>query len=199
MSKGNRKRRRELGLLAEPTKCSARKRDGTPCGASPIRGSSVCRMHGGGAPQTVAAARRRLMAASDRVGALLLRIAEDESTPAPVRLAAIRDVLDRAGVTVKQEVEVTVQPWQQLIEGIVSEVPDEDIRTLGALGKDNVVDGEVVEPLLTKAVALPPLPTRGEDDATRGPDAPPPNGTITDKATPRIPSRRRRGNRLAGH
>lgn len=191
MSRGNRKRRVDLGLLAAPVKCSARTTAGEPCKRSPIKGGNVCATHGGSAGHVVAAARRRLMASSDRVGALLLRIAEDEKTPPAVRLAAIRDVLDRAGVTVKQEVEVTVQPWQQLIEGIVSEVPDDGIRTFGSLQRD-YVDGEVVD-------LVPPVdnePGEDDDDLPALPAAPAP----TPAAAPqRIPSRRRRGNRLAGH
>lgn len=155
---------------------------------APVRGGNVCRMHGGSAPQTVAAARRRLMAASDRVGALLLRIAEDETVSPAVRVAAIKDVLDRAGVTVKQEVEVTVQPWQALVEGIVAEVPDDGIRTFGSLQRD-YVDGEVVD------LAPPVDNDLGEED-----DEPPRALPAAPAPTPqRIPSRRRRGNRLAGH
>ena len=44
----------------EPVKCKARKQDGTRCGAWPIRGAEVCRVHGGRAPQVKAAAARRL-------------------------------------------------------------------------------------------------------------------------------------------
>lgn len=40
--------------------CRATRRDGTPCGAYAIRGGTVCRMHGGAAPQVKAAAARRL-------------------------------------------------------------------------------------------------------------------------------------------
>lgn len=181
MSKGNRTRRKAAGLLPAQVFCTARTTAGNPCQRPPVSGATVCWHHGGNAPQVVAAARRRLMAASNNMAVLLMRIAEDETTPAAVRVAAIKDVLDRAGVTVKQEVEITVQPWQAIVEGIVSEVPDEQIRTLGALNEDDTVDAEVVEPVLTKAVALPPAP---------GPTPPPEQ---------RIPSRRRRGNRLAGH
>lgn len=138
----------------------------------------------------VAAARRRLMGASNNVAVLLLKIAEDEKQPPAIRLAAIKDVLDRAGVTVKQEVEVTVQPWQALVEGIVSEVPDEGIRTLGSLRLDgNVVDGEVVD--------LPPAFDNELGEEEPLPKALPAAPRPTEQ---RIPSRRkRRGNRLAGH
>ncbi len=47
MSKGNRQRRRELGLLDAPVKCSARTSAGDPCKRSPIKGGNVCATHGG--------------------------------------------------------------------------------------------------------------------------------------------------------
>ena len=171
MSKGNRQRRTDLGILAAKVLCTARSsRTGKPCQRPPMSGQNVCFHHGGAAPQSVAAARRRLMASSDRVGALLLRIAEDEKTPPAVRLAAIRDVLDRAGVTVKQELEITVQPWQQIIDGIVAEVPDSAMRAQGALDVGSPsqhrewVPGEIVEdddvPLIDGLpVPQPPTPT----------------------------------------
>lgn len=144
----------------------------------------MCRAHGGAAPQVVAAARRRLMGASNNVAVLLLKIAEDEKQPPAIRLAAIKDVLDRAGVTVKQEVEITVQPWQELIDGIVSEVADDAVRPPGPL------DGEVVE---AEVVDGPPLPARAPALPTPAPAGPPPG---TEEL--RVPSRRRRGARVAG-
>jgi hypothetical protein len=41
--------------------CSAHRRDGMPCGAYAIRGGTVCRMHGGAAPQVRAAASGRML------------------------------------------------------------------------------------------------------------------------------------------
>lgn len=41
-------------------KCQARKRDGTPCQAWAIKGTTVCRVHGGRAPQVKRAAARNL-------------------------------------------------------------------------------------------------------------------------------------------
>lgn len=42
-------------------KCSARKRSGDPCGNPPVHGATVCRMHGGKAPQVQAKAAERLL------------------------------------------------------------------------------------------------------------------------------------------
>jgi hypothetical protein len=51
---------------------------------------------------------------------LLIKIAMDEKAPYAVRLAAIRDVLDRAGLGAKQAVEVGVelQPWEELLRDV---------------------------------------------------------------------------------
>ena len=47
-------------------RCSAKTRDGRPCRAHAIRGATVCGAHGGRAPQTREAAKRRLAAAAAR-------------------------------------------------------------------------------------------------------------------------------------
>ena len=155
MSKGNRKRRRELGLLPEPVKCSARTRTGNPCSRSPIKGGTVCASHGGRAPQVKRKAQERLL---KEVPAMLRRLAElasDETVPPAVRLAAIRDWLDRAGITSKIDVEITLGGWQDLIHGITSEVPDSVLsgvgpgdyagyREMNGLALDNVVEAVVI-------------------------------------------------------
>ncbi len=80
--------------LHDPMRCKATTRAGRQCGSTPIRGGTVCRMHGGGAPQVKAAAMDRLRAlqhpAIDRLGKLI----DQEEFPT-VAYAASRDVLDR--------------------------------------------------------------------------------------------------------
>ena len=122
MSKGNRARRRAAGLLPEPAKCSARNRDGSPCKASPIRGATVCRMHGGASPQVLRRAKERLENSAEKMARLLLQMAEDPNVPHAVRLAAIRDALDRAGITAKQTLEVEAE-WHSIISDIVADAP----------------------------------------------------------------------------
>jgi len=41
------------------SECGARKKDGEPCRAAPIRGGTRCRRHGGASPQALRAAQRR--------------------------------------------------------------------------------------------------------------------------------------------
>jgi len=78
--------------------CSAKRSGGTPCKAHSISGGTVCRVHGGGAPQVIDAARRRILAAADPAAARLIQIALNRKTKHPDALAAIRELLNRAGV-----------------------------------------------------------------------------------------------------
>lgn len=127
------------------TRCKARRRNGSPCKNYAIKGAAVCRLHGGAAPQVRAAAQVRLLMASDNLMASLLKIADDESIPVQVRLAAIRDGLDRANIVGTQQVaiELGVKPdWEQRLvdAGAVRRV-EIDWEGVG----EDVVDAEIVE------------------------------------------------------
>lgn len=69
--------------------------------------------HGGAAPAVRAKARTRLEMAADRMAKALLGIAEDADVPANVKLAAIKDALDRAGLGAKHAVELEVGPTKE--------------------------------------------------------------------------------------
>ena len=75
-------------------RCGATNNRGQRCRYPPIPGGTVCRFHGGGAPQVKAAAMDRLRAlqypAIDRLGKLI----DQEEFPS-VSYAASKDVLDR--------------------------------------------------------------------------------------------------------
>jgi hypothetical protein len=60
----------------------------------------------------------------------------DKDAPYPVRMTAARDLLDRAGLTAKQTVEVEVKPWEAMLEDILI-TPD--------MGEPDALDGVVVE------------------------------------------------------
>jgi hypothetical protein len=182
MSKGNRTRRREAGLLPMPQKCSAHKKDGTPCQRPPIKGAKVCYHHGGAAPQVKEKAAQRLREGVMPMLGALYRIAHDESQPPAVRLGAIRDWLDRSGVKEAISVEVTVQPWERLVEGIVSEVPDEALSRAS-----HVISGDEYSELLV---------LDAEDVTPPRPAPPQPSPVPTPQVQPPIPSRRRRGRGL---
>ena len=88
-------------------KCTAHTSAGNNCKANAIKGSNVCRVHGGSAPQVKAKAQQRLLAAADDAAAVLVQIIMDESKPDNVRVTAIKDLLDRAGLKPVEQIEVT--------------------------------------------------------------------------------------------
>ncbi len=107
----------------QPTRCTAHsKRTGEPCGNWSIRGGTVCRKHGGAAKQTKEAAARRIFAAADRAAAAIVGLMEDRETPHAVKLAAARDLLDRAGLSMRNELTVEVKPWEGVIDRIIVDV-----------------------------------------------------------------------------
>ena len=84
--------------------CSAKTKSGNRCKAQAIAGATVCRKHGGGAPQVREAARLRLLMLVDPALARLGKLVRSKYTKDPIALAAIKDVLDRAGLKVAEEV-----------------------------------------------------------------------------------------------
>ncbi len=124
MSAGNRARRREAGLLPEPGKCVARNRHGNPCRLAPVKGAAVCHKHGGSAPQVRRKAAERIANASDIAVLQILALMQAPDTPSAVKLAAAKDLLDRADVKGKTTVELEVKPWEEVLAGIVADVPD---------------------------------------------------------------------------
>ena len=136
MSKGNRKRRRNKGVLPARERCIAHNRFGEPCGKYPIEGSVVCASHGGRAPQVQRKAAERIALAADPAAAKLLSLMQDPKVPPAVQLAATKDILDRAGIGTTKELEITLKPWQEDLEGLLYEAPD-------AFG--DVIDVEVIE------------------------------------------------------
>lgn len=97
--------------------CTAHRSNGQPCRRAAINGGTVCATHGGRSPQVKRAARVRLEMAADRMAKELLGIASADDAPPAVKLAAIRDALDRAGLGAKTavEVEVGLKPFEELL------------------------------------------------------------------------------------
>lgn len=78
-----------------PRMCVARsKQTGKPCGRRAVPGATVCRWHGGAAPQVKRAAMERLRALQDPAIDRLARLIAQEEFPT-VAYAASRDILDR--------------------------------------------------------------------------------------------------------
>jgi len=81
----------------------------------------VCDFHGAKAPQVKRKARERLEEATDRLARESLSMATDPNVSESVRLSAIKDALDRGGVSAKSAVEVEVgprKPYEQIFDGL---------------------------------------------------------------------------------
>lgn len=107
------------GLRGQPQRCSATNRQGNQCASPAIRGATVCRMHGGSAPQVKFAAMERLKALQPKALTVLESLLDRQEFPT-VQIAAVRDVLDRTEgkatetQTLKHEgkIELTInRPW----------------------------------------------------------------------------------------
>jgi hypothetical protein len=86
--------------------CSAHRTNGEPCKRAPINGGAVCIMHGGKAPQVKAKAEDRIREMVDPALNRLLKLIDSEQDA--TALAAVKDILDRAGYK---------QPERQQISG----------------------------------------------------------------------------------
>lgn len=75
-------------------------------------------------------------------------MATDEELPPAVRLSAIKDALDRAGLGARAALDVTheIPLWQQVLDGVYrGPRHDAPAEPDGATLDTEVVDGEVVE------------------------------------------------------
>jgi hypothetical protein len=104
-------------------RCKAPKKTGEQCKNAAIQGGTVCRYHGGASKFVKQVARARLDNASDLIAKQLLRMAVDDNVADAVKLTAIRDALDRAGLKARNEVVVSAGSqtgFDEVFEGIYS-------------------------------------------------------------------------------
>ena len=81
--------------IGDKVRCKAHsKQKGIQCGRTAIPGGTVCRYHGGLAPQVQMKAQERLMAFQDRALHRLFELAEQREYPSTA-FSAVKDVLDR--------------------------------------------------------------------------------------------------------
>ena len=82
--------------------CKAKRTNGHACKAQAIKGGSVCRSHGGAAPQVREAARRRLLELVDPAIAVLARAVRPRRKakwePTANELRAVSEILNRSGI-----------------------------------------------------------------------------------------------------
>lgn len=84
------------GDVHDPARCRAHNRSGKQCLKPKVPGAEVCRNHGGAAPQTVAKARERLLAAAEPAAMKLVTLAKSKDEH--VALRASTAILDRVGL-----------------------------------------------------------------------------------------------------
>jgi hypothetical protein len=95
------------GLPGNAQRCHAHsKRSGKACNNPAILGATVCRMHGGSAPQVKLAALERLKALQPKAITVLESLLDREEFPT-VQMAAVRDVLDRTEGKPAESVKLT--------------------------------------------------------------------------------------------
>jgi hypothetical protein len=94
-------------LAPGAARCTAKsKRSQKPCNNPAIMGGTVCRMHGGGAPQVQASARERMMALQPLAIQTIHSLLQREEFPT-VQLGAAREVFDRTEGKPAQAVALT--------------------------------------------------------------------------------------------
>lgn len=163
-------------------RCIAHPKNREQCRLPARAGATVCRVHGGAAPQVIAKARERLALAADRMAHELLGIATGAESEV-VKLQAVKDALDRAGLSAKQALELSAKPlapWEEVLRDVsFASITRAEHRALGALRDGDlaraareleVLDAEVVP--LQKPRAYGPRATVGDADrlgAAEGP------------------------------
>lgn len=95
-------------------RCTATNNRGARCRYPPIPGGTVCRFHGGGAPQVKAKAMDRLRALQHPAIDRLAQLIDQDDFPT-VAYAASRDVLDRTLGKPGETLEVTVGATDALL------------------------------------------------------------------------------------
>jgi hypothetical protein len=123
--------------------CTAHRKNGDQCKNAARRGTNVCDFHGAKAPQVKRKARQRIEEAADRMACELLKMATADNVADSVKLAAIRDALDRAGVAARTAVSVEVgppKPYEAILESIEAGSRTEYRRSIGRTDDSGIED-----------------------------------------------------------
>ena len=105
--------------MSKPRCKATSKQTGQQCGRTPIPGGTVCRYHGGAAPQVKLKALQRLEAYQDKAIDRLFELAEQTSFPSTA-IAAVKDVLDRTMGKAQEKVDLNVRGDAELVARLVA-------------------------------------------------------------------------------
>ena len=96
--------------------CKTPRRNGEKCRNYAVHGAEVCIKHGGNLPNVKAKARRVLAEASRSAAEQMVKFIKDKDAPYAVRLKAAQEVLDRSGVSAKQEVDINITTFEKIVQ-----------------------------------------------------------------------------------
>lgn len=126
---------------ADRAQCTAHKRNGDRCNNPPVRGTSVCRMHGGSAPQVKAKANQRLVDMIMPAMRELRRVIDSKTASDADKLKAVNMILNRTGYNERQTIEL----------GLREPTPFDRLQSEGFTvlrGRENVIDPADEHPTL---------------------------------------------------
>lgn len=135
---------KDLSINVPINRCTAHRKNGDQCKRPPSNGSTVCASHGARAKQVRARAERRLLEASDKAASLLVEMMQDKKTAPALKIKVAQDLLDRAGLSGKQTLDISVSEkpaWLQVTEDILIDIEEDDDNFF----PQGIVDAEVVE------------------------------------------------------
>lgn len=125
------------GSKNDSRRCTATaRRTGERCRAPAILGGNVCRVHGGAAKQTRAAAKARLLELVDPALAALHKVLTNPDTDDPVKVRAAVAILDRTGFGPNSTVHVQASKWDEVTEDLARNGFVEVDRSLDGGGGD---------------------------------------------------------------
>lgn len=156
-------------LAANPERrCVAHRTNGDRCRKFAIAGSTVCRTHGGATRHVKSKARARIENSADKMARKLLELASDENVSESVRLAAIKDALDRAGLKPVTTVEIGPTPgFEEIFSDISSGTRDESRKARGYIDADSETASETYD-LIDDPVIEPPTQPHTENQPHNG-------------------------------
>ena len=168
------------GTGVKERRCTSHRKNGDQCRNPAILGATVCRYHGGAAKQVVHAARVRLQNAADKMARELLGMATDPNVSDSVKITAIRDALDRAGLkpVTAVDLDISTRPWEKVFEGIAKVVAGpRDPQTPHALanesesathesGEDDEIVGEFDDDVIEDDPYLPRVEPQRERESS---------------------------------